>query len=449
MTENKGDQRLQGNNFLHAAEIIGDKLCDEAFWFDDRCNWIGRALDDVIDRNSPPANMALLPDLYGGTSGIALFLSNLYLLTKKDVYKKTSEGSIIQALSRLEDLPVISRFGVYSGQLGIAYSSYKVGLSLDLPPLIEKSSQILRNLYANMETEHLMDIITGNAGAIPTLLYMNELLDEEYVLDFAFKLGKELILSAVKESSGWSWDYRANGVKNSIHNLTGYAHGAAGIGCALFELFEKTDNREFFEGAIQAFKYEDAWFNKKFDNWPDFRTYLDPNRSSINSNSTHTSSIQSENKQYSYAVAWCHGAPGIGLSRLRVSQILKDEKYQDDIHASLRIIKGVVERIINIDENATHNNDFSLCHGLAGLGEILLYATSVLGDESYFFLTQKLGSYGVEKFQKRGLPWPCGVKTSETPGLMLGTAGIGNFYLRLHDADKVTTPLIIIPTNTT
>lgn len=31
-------------------------------------------------------------------------------------------------------------------------------------------------------------------------------------------------------------------------------------------------------------------------------------------------------------------------------------------------------------------------------------------------------------------PWPCGAHSGEVPGLMLGLAGIGHAFLRLHDA---------------
>jgi len=43
-------------------------------------------------------------------------------------------------------------------------------------------------------------------------------------------------------------------------------------------------------------------------------------------------------------------------------------------------------------------------------------------------------------------PWPCGVlNAGETPNLMLGTAGIGHFLLRLHDGDRTPAIAIILP----
>lgn len=43
--------------------------------------------------------------------------------------------------------------------------------------------------------------------------------------------------------------------------------------------------------------------------------------------------------------------------------------------------------------------------------------------------------------RRSGAPWPCG--TVEVPGLLLGLAGIGYFYLRF--ADPAGTPTVLIP----
>ena len=55
--------------------------------------------------------------------------------------------------------------------------------------------------------------------------------------------------------------------------------------------------------------------------------------------------------------------------------------------------------------------------------------------------------YDSEFHQNRN-PWPCGVMSGgETPNLMLGTAGIGYFYLRLYDAAAVPSVLLLAPSH--
>ena len=79
--------------------------------------------------------------------------------------------------------------------------------------------------------------------------------------------------------------------------------------------------------------------------------------------------------------------------------------------------------------------NFSLCHGLAGNSESLLYAYETLGPDFGDLRTASLvvAQAGLDRFASTGAPWPCGTQSMESPGLMLGLAGIGHFYLRLHD----------------
>jgi lantibiotic modifying enzyme len=73
---------------------------------------------------------------------------------------------------------------------------------------------------------------------------------------------------------------------------------------------------------------------------------------------------------------------------------------------------------------------------------IFLCADQVFGDEHYRELAERVGHHGLDAYDDMGIPWPCGVQGGgETPGLMLGLAGIGHFYLRLFDSDKVPTIL--------
>jgi class II lanthipeptide synthase len=87
--------------------------------------------------------------------------------------------------------------------------------------------------------------------------------------------------------------------------------------------------------------------------------------------------------------------------------------------------------------------NFSLCHGLTGNTEVLLHGCQVLGKDraDASGLAYKVAGDGIDRYATPGRSWPCGTGGSETPSLMLGLAGIGYFYLRLHDQ---TTPSILI-----
>ena len=142
-----------------------------------------------------------------------------------------------------------------------------------------------------------------------------------------------------------------------------------------------------------------------------------------------------------YAVAWCHGAPGIGLSRLRAYEILGSDTARHEAEAAVRSTMRVL----------THpafgpQSDYALCHGRAGNAELLIYAAEALGDETARAAAETVGHQGIEAFCRHDLPWPCGVPGGgETPSLMLGLAGIGYFYLRLYDPVGVPSVLIVRP----
>jgi lantibiotic modifying enzyme len=86
---------------------------------------------------------------------------------------------------------------------------------------------------------------------------------------------------------------------------------------------------------------------------------------------------------------------------------------------------------------------FSLCHGCAGNADVLLEADRNLGAPDLRELAETIGHYGIEQFESQRLPWPCGLPgAGETISLMLGTSGIGYFYLRLANPKTATVLMI-------
>ena len=57
-------------------------------------------------------------------------------------------------------------------------------------------------------------------------------------------------------------------------------------------------------------------------------------------------------------------------------------------------------------------------------------------------LAREVADCGIRRYGDGGSEWPCGSGAGEHPGLMLGLAGIGDFYLRLSAGD---TPALLLP----
>lgn len=410
--------------FLRAAEAIASRLSQEAVWHADRCNWLGAeaAEFNLTSRRTGMRYSALGPDLYNGTSGVALFLAELHTATGDVAARRTALGAIGQALSRADALPQSGRLGLFTGAVGIAFAAARVGTILGEVEVLEQAATLLRDLARQEQQEPEFDLISGAAGAIAALVVLRDILNDEPLLDFALRLGDNLLQAADKSDFGYSW---GSPTLPKQRNLTGFSHGAAGVGHALLELFHATGKPEYRIGAERAFDYERHWFDAKVGNWPDFRG--EPGRG------------RRTKAPLSYAALWCHGAPGIALSRLRAFKILKDDVYKAEAITALQTTRETIRKWLH---SGTEN--YSLCHGLAGNAEVLLYGCHVLGEQltEDRKLVAEVANAGIETYAKRGGQWPCGTGGEETPSLMLGLAGIGHFYLRLH-APKTPSSLIL------
>lgn len=404
--------------FLHTAKTIGLGLCRDALWSGDHCNWIGAAMEysgsqwQVIRR---PVG----PNLYSGAAGIGLFLAYLFHCTKQQDFRKTAEGAIRYALSHLDRLNSVHNFGFYSGLTGLAYALTEMSAIFGEQQLAEQGLAILRDLNPSQSSPRHRDVVSGSAGVIPVLLKLHGAYGDEFLLESALRHGDLLLQSANQSEEGWSWPTVEN---QPYRNLTGFSHGTSGAAWSLLELHNKSKYPRFLNAAQQAFRYERHWYSPEQENWPDFR-------------------YSPETGSPGYVAAWCHGAAGIGLSRVRAYQLLGDQDCRREAEIAVKTTTGILTSALS----SGHGN-YSLCHGHCGNAELLLYAGDVLGDESAVKVVHQMAEDAIRKFGVENSPWPCGVQNNEeTPDLMLGLAGIGHFYLRLHDRRKVPSLLLAGP----
>src|SRR5215467_1109411 len=115
------------NQYLETAVRIGARICRDAIWSGRRCNWLGDSMEK-LDGSWKVAHRALGPDLYGGTSGIALFLDRLHAFTGERLFQETAQGAILQACSRIPYLAPGIKPSLYLGMTGIAYTMIAMGL---------------------------------------------------------------------------------------------------------------------------------------------------------------------------------------------------------------------------------------------------------------------------------------------------------------------------------
>lgn len=373
--------------YLEVSERIGARLCRDALWSRGRCNWTADR-----DEGAAVVHASLGPRLYDGTAGIALLLWRLAEATGERIFRVTAEAALRQALSKL---PLPSS-GLYAGAPGILFTAAQMGREIDEAQALEAAA--LR--------PEMLDVMGGSAGAIIVLLSLYHAGGGARLLEAAVCHGDLLLSHATRSEEGWSWK-----TIGAVRNCTGISHGTAGIAWALLELWDTTREDRFRATALEAFRYERTCFDTHRQAWPDLRE--EPTQ---------------------YPTFWCHGAVGIGFTRLRAWQILNDDQCLAEARTALDQTAYPGFELAN----------YSLCHGRLGNADFLIHASQVLKEETWLARAGQIAQEAMELIECRRLPWPCGLPTAgEIPGLMLGVAGIAYFYLRLSDPSRI--PTVLLP----
>jgi len=252
-------------------------------------------------------------NLHSGSIGIACLIKRLQEMTGHKEFKANLLKQIIHPLkTSLVESNVLDHTRMWRDQpLGLAGMG---GLVLALQQLEEhKLVDILLDDVQQqfIDDDNFLDVLGGSAGLIGGLLSHNN----ELALSWACKAGDQLVKCQTEEGCWLTLPNTAG--------LLGFSHGTAGAGAALACLYTKTGEARFMKAAQRAFTYERQNFDIQENNWPDYRL----------------KKIGEPNKKNQFMSSWCHGAPGIGLSRACLwGTALWDEQCVEEISIALEII---------------------------------------------------------------------------------------------------------------
>ena len=183
-------------------------------------------------------------------------------------------------------------------------------------------------------------------------------------------------------------------------------------------MFSVTGETRYRQAAQKAFEYERGLLNSRAANWPDFRepAIFGP----------------TGEKAYSFATAWCHGAPGIAISRLRAYELFRDRLCRES--QPVNRLPTTPARNRRMVENRNGELFVMSWFGREFRSPALWCASVGVGLHRYAGACLSGRDSGNHKYAKPGREWPCGSPGGEAPGLMTGLAGIGYFYLHLSGA---------------
>jgi hypothetical protein len=410
---------------LEAAGRIGRWIVESAQWDNDACTWEIVVPDFSNSRLRRGATRRELagPNIYHGTAGIAVFLSELLNFDGDPNIRRTARGALTHAINGCRRLRPHD-FGFHSGRVGVAYALSRYAESTGDALALDEARNVLKPILGQERNDRGLDVISGAAGSIPVLLLLSEALSFPALRNSAEALGDRLLATARRNLCGWSWDSPARG---NARDLCGFAHGASGCAAALLELWAVTGSARFLYGGQRALDYEAYHFAPQVENWPDFR-HLDWGE--ILGSPERLREVQSSIRagedppRYSphYMSAWCHGAPGIALTRLRAFELLGDASYEAEAKVALKTTHDSVRAGLS---------NYSLCHGIFGNCEPLLWGSALFSEPQWHDTVEACISEAITEIVGTARRWPTGVFGAQPdPGLLMGEAGIGHFLLR-------------------
>lgn len=401
-------QMASAESLLAAARSAGDRLAQLALRGTDDASWMGLKLIGPHYWTLAVAGA----ELYDGASGIALFLAYLGELTREPGYTQLARAAVVTLRRQLERTPAASSLGVFSGWGGVLYTLTHLGTLWRDSELLAWAETLVEQVPPRLAQDDAFDLIGGAAGCIMGLACLYQRRRSARTLEVAVQCGDSLRSRAQSLARGVGWR-----PSHSKQPLAGFSHGAAGFYTALLELSALSGQERFRDTALQALAYERSVFQPEAGNWPDL-------------SSTEPGSPPPPGP---HMCAWCHGAPGVGMSRLRSLRYLDDAQVRQEI-------------ALAVGTTLEHGfgGNHSLCHGDLGNLELLLQASEVLGDSALRTRTYQLAAMILDGIAEHG--FLCGVPLSvEIPGLMTGIAGIGYELLRLAAPDRVPSVLMLEP----
>jgi len=397
---------------LEAALAIGARLEALALRSNGDATWIG-----VQSRQGRDFRLAPLGhDLYAGLPGVVVFLGYLAEITGEDRWRRLARAGWHTIRSQSDTARgMVTSVGGFEGWGGTIWTLAHLSRLWDGDPsLLEEARAIVELLPGLIENDTVFDLMAGSAGCIPALLALHRMAPSDRVLDVARLCGERLLANVLPMERGASWlsqDLR----RIASGPLTGFGHGAAGCAWALLELAAATGDERFRRAAFEAIEYERSHFQPELGTWRELRTIQATN-------------VGLQSGEDIYLIAWCHGAPGVGLSRLRSLRHVNDPEMPREIDVALdsTLRKGF-------------DRSHCLCHGDLGNVELFLEAGGRWRTEA-----NRIAARVLEGVKEGG--WRSGIPYGvEIPGLMTGLAGMGYGLLRLAAPERVPSVLLLDP----
>lgn len=386
---------------LSSARQILDQAEQKSFSSASEMTWLNIDIAESEQWVLSPQDITL----YTGLIGNALCYLYAYQVTKDSHYYSVLK-KILAAIESTKELFMADNLSVFTGRGSLLYLYYSLWLVLKDEHYRRLSFKIITDLKEVALEGHNLDFISGLAGLLVVLCQIYEREKDHDTYELLVNISDFIVKKAVsrKGETVWGSDLDETEV------LNGLSHGISGIAYALLQSWRVTQNQLYYQLAVSAITFENTRIAD--GNWIDFRNR--ERRQQLN---------------IPDPIYWCHGASGIGMTRYREAQWLKNEALKEDFNMAKKTV--LKDGALNAD---------CLCHGKMGNLELLMLEDEVSKDSRNDIAGYLLHivRYASEHGWTSGLPQHIRVFN-----LMVGELGIAYQLLRFISRYQVPSLLLL------
>jgi len=387
--------------------------------------------------------------LYHGSAGVAILYLELHRATADTRFLDVAVSAADELLAHVSEQSGAS-VAIYSGLPGYQFAlnevaeasgfeRFRLGAAAIVQAMVDHSQPLgagigwiepmpFSDITGITGERELLDLSIGAAGAGLGLLYAHRRNLGKGALDAAVRTADRLVEMAVDTPDGPNWPMMAD--MPFAFTAPNFAHGAAGVGYFLADLYRVTGERRYLDVAIAAAGYVEAHATATADDG--------------------LLVCHTEEQPGLHYLGVCHGPPGTGRLMYLLHDITGDDRWLDWMHANMR---GLLATGAPETRSAGLWQNFSQCCGDAGIGDYALSIGHATGHAEYRDLAERIETavLAASVLDDGKRSWPQAEHRNRPDfvesqtGYMQGAAGIASFLLHLATIDAVTNSKIPLP----